>query len=208
MLGVVSQHQVDLAQGALLPRRRRLKGFASVGYSGPNDTPNTWANIFTNPVTLAGAFGVLGPCGALDQALDVVLGPDPLPVPSRPARCPGSGPRPSGAGPATDRVAAPRACLVHRHSAPLRVATSALGPSTGAGGLAQLLEPLAGGDLMTTTVDRPTTAPCAPVDPASGRVGAGPPAVRRALVAVRCWPSWPPATLVGFEVVRGRPPTR
>jgi phospholipid/cholesterol/gamma-HCH transport system substrate-binding protein len=113
VLGVISQHQVDLAEG-LSYLASGIKGFASVGYSGPSDYPNTWANVFTNPVTLAGAFGVLGPCGALDQALNVVLGPDPLACSEQ------TGPLPSGSG-----------------SAPA-------GPSSGAGGLSQLFGPLAG----------------------------------------------------------------
>jgi phospholipid/cholesterol/gamma-HCH transport system substrate-binding protein len=113
VLGVISQHQLDLAEG-LSYLASGIKGFASVGYSGPSDYPNTWANVFTNPVTLAGAFGVLGPCGALDQALNVVLGPDPLACADQ------TGPLPSGSS-----------------GAPA-------GPSSGAGGLSQLFGPLAG----------------------------------------------------------------
>jgi phospholipid/cholesterol/gamma-HCH transport system substrate-binding protein len=94
VLGVVSKHQLDLAEG-LSYLASGIRGFASVGYSGPNDFPNTWANVFTNPVTLAGAFGVLGPCGALDQALNAVLGPDPLACSAQ------TGPLPTGSGPSS-----------------------------------------------------------------------------------------------------------
>ncbi len=126
VLGVVSQHQVDLAEG-LSYLASGLKGFASVGYSGPSNFPNTWANVFTNPVTLAGAFGVLGPCGALDQALNVVLGPDPLACSEQ------TGPLPSGGSSGTGSSAGSSAAALGGGS-----------PSSGVGGLAQLLEPLTG----------------------------------------------------------------
>lgn len=118
VLGVVSEHQVDLAEG-LSYLASGLKGFASVGYSG--STPNTWANIFANPVALAGAFGVLGPCGALDQALNLALGPDPLACADQ------TGPLPSSGGTGTGSGSAASA-----------------GPNSGIGGLSELLDPLAG----------------------------------------------------------------
>jgi virulence factor Mce-like protein len=118
VLTVVSQHQVDLAEGVSY-LASGLQGFASVGYSGPNDFPNTWANVFTNPVTLAGAFGVIGPCGALDQALTVVLGPDPLACADQ------TGPLPTASGSGSSATPA--------------------GPSSGVGGLSQILQPMLGG---------------------------------------------------------------
>jgi phospholipid/cholesterol/gamma-HCH transport system substrate-binding protein len=137
VLGIVSQHQLDLAEG-LSYLASGLKGFASVGYSGPSDYPNTWANVFTNPVTLGGAYGVLGPCGALDQALNLVLGPDPLPCSDQ------TGPLPTGGGTSTGGSGSSASA-----SSP---ASSALGgsnpsdaPSSGLGGLEQLLDPLIGG---------------------------------------------------------------
>ena len=73
-LDVVARHQVDLAQG-LSYLASAVQGFSSIGYSGPNNFPNHWANIFTN--LLGGGDAVYGSCGYLDQALDTVLGPDP-----------------------------------------------------------------------------------------------------------------------------------
>ena len=128
VLGVVSTHQVDVAQGVSY-LGAALKGFASVGYSGPNNTPNTWANIYTNVVTLPGGFGVLGPCGALDQALTAALGPDPASCSNQ------SGPLPSGSSSPTSSAAGPSAGSG---------ASSATSPNSGAGGLSQLLSPILG----------------------------------------------------------------
>jgi phospholipid/cholesterol/gamma-HCH transport system substrate-binding protein len=141
VLGIVSQHQLDLAEG-LSYLASGVKGFASVGYSGPSDYPNTWANIYTNPVTLLGAFGVLGPCGALDQALDLALGPDPLPCSDQTGPLPGGG---TSTGGATSTGGSGSSAST---SSP---ASSALGgsnatdaPSSGVGGLEQLFVPLIG----------------------------------------------------------------
>ncbi len=95
VLAVVAKHQEDLAQGVSY-LAAAVKGFASVGYSGPNNAPNTWANIYTNLVGTAGGYGVLGPCGALDQALNVVFGPDPLPCDQQTGPLPGTAAQPSG----------------------------------------------------------------------------------------------------------------
>lgn len=73
-LDVVARHQVDLAQG-LSYLGSAVEGFSSIGYSGPSNVPNHWANIFTN--LLGGGDAVYGSCGYLDQALDAALGPDP-----------------------------------------------------------------------------------------------------------------------------------
>jgi phospholipid/cholesterol/gamma-HCH transport system substrate-binding protein len=81
-LEVIGQHQLDLAQ-AVAYAGAAVQGFQSVGYSGPTDTPNSWANVFVNLVGASGAESVLGSCGALDEALDVALGPDPLPCAAR-----------------------------------------------------------------------------------------------------------------------------
>jgi ABC-type transporter Mla subunit MlaD len=132
VLGVVSTHQVDVAQGVSY-LGSALKGFASVGYSGPNNTPNTWANIYTNVVTLPGGFGVLGPCGALDQALTAALGPDPTSCSNQ------TGPLLSGSstGQSTSAVGAAPASGASG-------ASSATSPNSGAGGLSQLLSPILG----------------------------------------------------------------
>lgn len=81
-LQVLGQHQVDLAQGVAYAGAA-VQGFQSVGYSGPQRTPNSWANIFVNVASLTPVDGVIGSCGALDQALDIALGPDPLPCDAR-----------------------------------------------------------------------------------------------------------------------------
>lgn len=79
-LNVVAAHQVDLAQGVSY-LASAIQGFASIGYSGPANTPNSWANVYTN--LLNGADAVYGSCGYLDQALDAALGPDPAPCSAR-----------------------------------------------------------------------------------------------------------------------------
>ena len=73
-LNVVAAHQVDLAQGVSY-LASAIQGFASIGYSGPGNYPNSWANVYTN--LLNGGDAVYGSCGYLDQALDAALGPDP-----------------------------------------------------------------------------------------------------------------------------------
>jgi phospholipid/cholesterol/gamma-HCH transport system substrate-binding protein len=78
VLGVLDQHQEDLAEGVSY-LSSALSGFSSIGYSGPDNTPQSWGNIYANVVGLAQGYAVLGDCGALDQALNEILGPDPLP---------------------------------------------------------------------------------------------------------------------------------
>ncbi|MGH9028765.1 MAG: MCE family protein [Acidimicrobiales bacterium] len=83
VLSVIQNHQDDLAQ-AVSYLDSAITGFQSIGVSGPNNTPNPdWANQYVNLVGLAGGYNVLGNCGALDQALDAVLGPDPTPCDQR-----------------------------------------------------------------------------------------------------------------------------
>jgi phospholipid/cholesterol/gamma-HCH transport system substrate-binding protein len=77
-LAIIGQHQIDLAQG-IAYLGSAVQGFQSIGYSGPNNTPNTWANVFTVGLGPASADPVFGCGGALDQALNAALGPDPLP---------------------------------------------------------------------------------------------------------------------------------
>ncbi len=79
-LRIVGQHQVDLARSVAFAASA-IKGFASVGTSGATPTP--WANIYTNLVGASVGYEVLGSCGALDDALNVALGPDPLPCSKR-----------------------------------------------------------------------------------------------------------------------------
>jgi len=91
VLGVLSGHQLDLSQG-VSSLASAVTGFSSVGYSGTQDSPNSWANIYDNLLGTGGAYGVLGPCGALDEVLNQSLGPDPLPCDQQ------SGPLAAGSG--------------------------------------------------------------------------------------------------------------
>lgn len=77
VLAVLDKHQEDLAQGVAY-LSAALRGFSSIGYSGPNNQAQNWGNIYANVVGLAQGYSVLGNCAALDQALDEVLGPDPM----------------------------------------------------------------------------------------------------------------------------------
>lgn len=152
-LSVVGKHQVDLAE-TVSYLASAIKGFSSIGYSGPDDTPNSWGNIYTNLVTAAGGYGVLGPCGALDIALDQVLGPDPLPCDQR------NGPLPptSGGTAAPTASTAPTSPSASPSASPSTSSTPAsssgssapptaglpAGSSSGTSGLSQVLQPLLG----------------------------------------------------------------
>jgi len=78
VLGVLSKHQLDLAQG-ISSAATAVTGFSSIGYSGPPATPVNWANIYFNVIGSSPLDGVLGSCGTLDLILTQALGPDPLP---------------------------------------------------------------------------------------------------------------------------------
>jgi phospholipid/cholesterol/gamma-HCH transport system substrate-binding protein len=131
ILGIVSQHQVDLAEGVSY-LGAALQGFASVGYSGPNDTPNTWANIYADPATITSTYGVIGPCGALDQVLNEVLGPDPLGCDDQTGPLPGAGSTGTTGGPKDATKASAS-----------QLSAEGFSPS-GASALAELLDPLFG----------------------------------------------------------------
>ena len=87
-LTVVGQHQEDLAEGVSY-LGGALKGFASIAYSGTQEV--NWGNIYANPAALTNAYGVIGPCGALDQVLNEVLGPDPVACDAQTGPLPGAG---------------------------------------------------------------------------------------------------------------------
>ncbi len=76
-LTIVGRHQVDLAQTVALVSSA-IQGFASVGYSGVDEQPHPWANLYTQLLGPIGPDILLGSCGALDTALDLALGPDPI----------------------------------------------------------------------------------------------------------------------------------
>jgi len=94
-LGVIDQHQVDLA-ATINYLRTAVLGYQSVGYS--QGTPNHWANIFVQSLGPAGIDALLEKCGALDRLIDQLLATDcskesggkagpggkPLPLPSLP----------------------------------------------------------------------------------------------------------------------------
>ncbi|HZD64896.1 MAG TPA: MlaD family protein [Acidimicrobiales bacterium] len=93
-LQTVSRHQVDLAQFTAY-LKEAVQGFASIAFSGAQ--PLSWTNIFTNPPSLN---AVLGPCGDVADALNKVLGPDPMPCSQRYGPVPSNGPSSQGTGPA------------------------------------------------------------------------------------------------------------
>jgi phospholipid/cholesterol/gamma-HCH transport system substrate-binding protein len=88
-LVILSRHQGDLAQSLSL-LSTAIKGFSSVGYSGPNDYPNHWANIYAQLLGPADPDAIYGACGLVDRALDLALGNDPLPCNQRTGPEPGS----------------------------------------------------------------------------------------------------------------------
>ena len=90
-LAIVGRHQVDLAQSVAY-LGVAIQGFSSIGYSGANNNPNLWANVFTQGLGPAGVDPILGACGIVDQALDLALGPDPAPCSQRTGAVPGQAP--------------------------------------------------------------------------------------------------------------------
>jgi phospholipid/cholesterol/gamma-HCH transport system substrate-binding protein len=86
-LGVIDQHQVDLA-ATITYLRTAVLGYQSVGYS--QGTPNHWANIFVQSLGPAGIDAILGRCGALDRLIDQLLATDCNKEPG------GNGPNPGG----------------------------------------------------------------------------------------------------------------
>lgn len=96
-LDIVGRNQVNLAQGVSY-LAQAVQGFASIGFSGPANFPNTWANIFTQT---PGLDAILGGCGEVATALDLALGPDPLPCSQR------TGPVPTGGAGIPSNQAAP-----------------------------------------------------------------------------------------------------
>jgi phospholipid/cholesterol/gamma-HCH transport system substrate-binding protein len=142
-LGVVSQHQVDLAEGVSY-LGSALKGFQSVAYSGSSPVP--WANIFVNPASLTQTFGIIGPCGTLDQVLNQVLGPDPASCDAQTGPLPGAGSNAAPGGgpsqPSTSSTSTTTAGGTSKSTKPSSSAGAAGGPNSGLGGLSQLLSPL------------------------------------------------------------------
>jgi phospholipid/cholesterol/gamma-HCH transport system substrate-binding protein len=153
-LNVVSQHQEDLAEGVSY-LGSALKGFQSIAYSG--STPVPWGNIFVNPTSLTMAYGIIGPCGTLDQVLNQVLGPDPAPCDAQTGPLPGEGSEPgvggganqgTGSGtPTSNSDSSSHSASTTPSSGSSGVTTpssagASAGPSSGLGGLSQLISPL------------------------------------------------------------------
>jgi phospholipid/cholesterol/gamma-HCH transport system substrate-binding protein len=90
-LAIVGQHQVDLAQ-AIAYLSVAIEGFSSIGYSGVDNYPNSWANIFADGLGPVGIDALLGCNGVINQALNQILGPDPKGCPSATSYASGSGP--------------------------------------------------------------------------------------------------------------------
>jgi phospholipid/cholesterol/gamma-HCH transport system substrate-binding protein len=86
-LETIDRHQLDLAQGVAY-LGVAVEGFASIGYSGPDEVPVPWGNVFTQLIGPTGPDGVLGACGPFDRALDLAFGPDPLPCDQREGQFP------------------------------------------------------------------------------------------------------------------------
>ena len=146
-LTVVGQHQEDLAEGVSY-LGGALKGFQSIAYSGSSPVP--WGNIFVNPASLTNTFGVIGPCGAFDEVLNQVLGPDPASCNDQTGPLPGEGAGTgsgSGSSPSTgssSSSAAPSSPSTTSGSSGSSPAGGAARPgrTRGSGGLSQLISPL------------------------------------------------------------------
>jgi phospholipid/cholesterol/gamma-HCH transport system substrate-binding protein len=143
-LGVVSQHQDDLAEGVSY-LGGALKGFQSIAYSG--STPVSWGNIFANPASLTNTFGFIGPCGTFDQIMNQVLGPDPTPCDDQTGPLPGEG---SDSSSATPGASTPSSSSANSSSSTTPTTPAGAsgtpaapaGPNSGLGALSQLIAPL------------------------------------------------------------------
>ena len=146
-LTVVGQHQEDLAEGVSY-LGGALKGFQSIAYSGSSPVP--WGNIFVNPASLSNTFGVIGPCGAFDEVLNQVLGPDPASCSNQTGPLPGEGAGTgSGSGSSTSSGSSSSSATPSSPSTTSGSSSSSssasgglTGPNSGLGGLSQLIGPL------------------------------------------------------------------
>lgn len=76
-LQIVERNQTNLAE-SLSGLSNAISGFASIGYSGKDEIPNEWANMYTQLIGPLSPDALFGSCGLLDDAFDVMLGPDPV----------------------------------------------------------------------------------------------------------------------------------
>jgi phospholipid/cholesterol/gamma-HCH transport system substrate-binding protein len=127
VLGVLSQHQLDLAQG-VSSAAAAITGFSSIGYSGSPPTPVSWGNIFFNALGSSPLEGVLGSCGTLDLVLTQALGPDPLPCGQQSGPVVSATPAaPAGAAPATSGTNSSGAATAPTAAGPTTSTTPILG---------------------------------------------------------------------------------
>lgn len=77
-LAIVDRHQVDLAH-VFAYAGVSFEGFASIGYQGgPAKIDNpTWGNVFVTELGAVGVDPLFGCGGDIDEALTMLLGPDP-----------------------------------------------------------------------------------------------------------------------------------
>jgi phospholipid/cholesterol/gamma-HCH transport system substrate-binding protein len=147
-LGIVGRHQNDLAE-AVADLGDTVQAYSSIGYSGPNSAPNpNWANIFTQLPGPVGTDALFGSCGDFDQALTVVLGPDPKEHPGGTSQCtpqPATGPVPAGGSFASSNPPPPSSPSAPSAGIPAAGGSSTSGPSSNAQSLQDILGPLTGG---------------------------------------------------------------
>ncbi|HEY1988851.1 MAG TPA: MCE family protein [Acidimicrobiales bacterium] len=129
VLGVLSAHQLDLAQG-VSSAAAAVTGFSSIGSSG--STPVSWGNIFFNVLGSTPLEGILGSCGTLDTVLNAALGPDPLPCSQQNGPLVGTTPAPATAAPATAGANASSTTSTTAPS-PSATSTTTTNPSLGNG---------------------------------------------------------------------------
>ena len=148
-LSVVGQHQEDLAEGVSY-LGGALKGFQSIAYSG--STPVQWGNIFVNPASLTNTFGVIGPCGVLDQVLNQALGPDPASCADQTGPLPGEGSSASSPSPSSSSGSSASTTSTPTTAPSAGGSTSdgsdSTGPNSGLGGLSPAHQSAAAGGRM------------------------------------------------------------
>jgi phospholipid/cholesterol/gamma-HCH transport system substrate-binding protein len=137
-LTVVGQHQDDLAEGVSY-LGGALQGFQSIAYSGSTEVP--WGNIYANTASLSNTYGVIGPCGALDDALTEALGPDPLACDDQTGPLPGAGSNAAPGGGAEQGTGSSGSASTGS-SGSTNPSSVPSGPNSGLGGLSQLISPL------------------------------------------------------------------
>jgi phospholipid/cholesterol/gamma-HCH transport system substrate-binding protein len=146
-LGIVGRHQNDLAE-AVADLGDTVQAYSSIGVSGANNAPNpNWANIFSQLPGPAGTDAVFGSCGDFDEALTVILGPDPAEHPNGSFQCtpqPATGAVPAG-GPVPQSSGPPSPPSPPSGGIPAAGGSSTTGPGANAQSLQDIVGPLVGG---------------------------------------------------------------